>query len=189
MEKAPPAGRWRGLAGTREGPASRAAPSPGSPLKPGPLLGRWGAEGPVALLGSHSVRERSGPPILCRRAPRLPTPPFRALPGVFSQRGCVGAGAGGGTRQRVAAQQGARGPICCSVHNGIQVLLVTPAHCCLPPKDGPTPPAHEVPSGNCARLSHWPSFPWRGQAARATAHSSAAEGSWALAVTGIGTPE
>lgn len=51
------------LAGTGGGTASRVAPSPGSTLKPGPLLGRWGAEGPVALLGSHSIRELPGLPL------------------------------------------------------------------------------------------------------------------------------
>lgn len=102
MEKAPPAGLWRGLAGTRGGAASRVAPSPGSTPKLGPLLGRWGAGGPVALLGSHSVRERPGAPTPCRRAPRLPTPPSERRWGCFPKGGAweLGLGAACGSAWR-----------------------------------------------------------------------------------------
>lgn len=183
MEKAPPAGLWRGLAGTRGGAASRVAPSPGSTPKPGPLLGRWGAGGPVALLGSHSVRERPGAPTPCRRAPRLPTPPFRAPLGVFSQRGCVGAGAGGGLWQRVAApsaDQSTMGFECC-----LSLLLTVACH---------QKTAQRLLLMTCRRVTvlACPAGPRSlggARLPRPLCTAPVAEGSWALAVTGIGTPE
>lgn len=73
------------------------APSPGSTLKPGLLLGCWGEE-PVASLGSHSVRELPGPPL--QEGTQTPHPTVQSTAG------------GGSMKQRVAAQHGARSPIC-----------------------------------------------------------------------------
>lgn len=126
--------------------------------------------GPV---GSPPVRELPGCPPL--EGIRTPRPVLRGTAwGARELRGGCG-------RQPSAVPAG---PICRLIHNGIQVLLVTPAHRCLPPKDGPTPPADEVPSGNCACLSIWPWFPFEEPGCRGHSADSLARGSRALAVMG-----
>lgn len=146
---------------------------------PGPLGGRR-TRSPAGFSLRPGMTTRPHP---LQEGTQAPHPTVQSAAGVFSQRGCVGAGAGGGLRQRVAApsaDQSTMGFECC-----LSLLLTVACH---------QETAQRLLLMTCRRVTvlACPAGPRSlggARLPRPLCTAPVAEGSWALAVTGIGTPE